>query len=68
MSTVAKIFISSVRKRLADSDGISGKAAIDGLVHCGILEDDSPEFVEEVRYKQEKGKEEFTVIMLDFYE
>lgn len=30
-----------VRKRLADLDGLSVKAVIDGLVHAGILADDS---------------------------
>lgn len=48
------ITIVSFRMRLADSDGISGKAAIDGLVHAGIIGDDSAEYVEEVRYKQIK--------------
>lgn len=51
-----RITIISYRCRLADSDGISAKAAIDGLVHCGVLRDDSPEFVKEVRFKQVKVK------------
>ncbi len=59
------IHIRSVRKRLADSDGISGKAAIDGLVHCGILQDDSAKFVEEVTYSQKKTKgPEYTEIII----
>ena len=33
------IHVHSVRKRLTDADGISAKAAIDGLVHAGILKD-----------------------------
>lgn len=48
------ITIVSFRMRLADSDGISGKAAIDGLVHAGVIRDDSPQYVEEVRYRQVK--------------
>ncbi len=48
------ITIVSFRMRLADSDGISAKAAIDGLVHAGVILDDSPQHVEEVRYKQVK--------------
>lgn len=61
------IRIHSLRNRLADSDGISGKAAIDGLVHCGILEDDSATFVKEVRFSQEKtiGNEK-TIITIEF--
>lgn len=48
------IHIHSRRHRLADPDGISGKAAIDGLVLAGILSDDSPKEVSEVTYSQEK--------------
>jgi len=59
------ITIHSYRKRLADPDGISAKAAIDGLVMCGILVDDSAEYVEEVRFKQTKSKIEKTVIVIE---
>lgn len=53
------IHVHSCRKRLIDADGISAKAAIDGLVHSGLLEDDSPQWVKEVSYSQEKaGKDE----------
>jgi hypothetical protein len=48
------IHIHSKRKRLVDADAVSAKAAIDGLVHAGLLQDDSPEYVEEVSYSQEK--------------
>jgi hypothetical protein len=51
-----RITVISHRSRLCDADGISAKAAIDGLVHCGILADDSPKFVKEVRYQQVKVK------------
>jgi hypothetical protein len=50
--------IVSYRLRLADSDGISAKAAIDGLVAAGILRDDSAKEVSEVRYRQVKVKNE----------
>jgi Holliday junction resolvase RusA-like endonuclease len=66
--TPARIHVHSVRKRLCDVDGISAKAAIDGLVHCGILEDDSPKYVKEVTYSQsktEKGEEERTEITIE---
>lgn len=52
--TRVRITIVSFRKRLADSDGISAKAAIDGLVHAGVIKDDSAKFVEEVAYRQVK--------------
>ena len=59
------ITVTSYRKRLCDADGVSFKAALDGLVHCGVLQDDSTEFVKEIRYKQVKvnsSTEEKTVI------
>jgi hypothetical protein len=53
------------RNRLADSDGISKKYAIDALVACGILQDDSPKFVpEEPRCVQEKSDVEETIITI----
>jgi hypothetical protein len=48
--------IVSYRVRLADADGISAKAAIDGLVMCGILADDTTKEISEVRYRQVKVK------------
>lgn len=56
------IHIHSYRKRLADPDGISAKAVIDGIVKAGVIKDDSPEFVRQVGYSQEKAVEEKTVI------
>lgn len=59
------ITIHSARHRLADPDGISGKAAIDQLVISGILQDDSAQFVKEVRFRQTKVKgEEWTEIQI----
>ena len=64
--TRCSITIHSIRKRLADPDGISAKAAIDGLVHAGILRDDSCKYVSEVRFTQEQGKDEETIITLEW--
>jgi Holliday junction resolvase RusA-like endonuclease len=48
---------------LTDADGASAKAVIDGLVIAGIIIDDSPEYVKEVRYSQAKTTgEEKTII------
>jgi hypothetical protein len=60
-----RLHIHSKRKRLCDADGISGKAAIDGLVYSGLLRDDSPEFVESVSYSQEKCDYEETIITIE---
>jgi hypothetical protein len=62
------ITVVSYRVRLCDADGISAKAAIDGLTHCGVLQDDSPKEVSEVRYRQIKVKnvsDEKTEIILE---
>ena len=58
------IHVHSIRKRLCDPDGISAKAAIDALVEGGILVNDSPEFVKEVTFSQEKGTPERTIISI----
>ena len=60
----AKIVVTSFRHRLVDVDGISVKAAIDGLVHAGVLEDDGPDFVREVILRQRKSSKERTVIKI----
>jgi len=64
-NTPVRVHFHSIRKRLADVDGISGKAALDGIVIAGILRDDSPGFVEQVTYSQEKGSEEKTIITIE---
>ena len=63
-NTPVSIHVHSIRKRLTDPDGISAKAAIDGLVHWGILTDDTSKEVEGVSYSQEKGEPEQTIITL----
>jgi hypothetical protein len=69
--SLCRIYIHNLRHKLADSDGISGKACIDGLVHGQILRDDSPKEVEWVRHTQEKiskKEKERTIIRVDVYE
>jgi hypothetical protein len=61
------IRVVSYRTRLADADGLSAKAAIDGLVHAGVIRDDSTKEVREVSYSQVKVKnknEEKTLIQI----
>lgn len=53
------------RSRLADMDGLSVKAAIDGLVEADVLADDSPEQVAEIVHRQTKGKPEETTIVIE---
>jgi hypothetical protein len=62
------ITVVSYRSRLCDADGISAKAAIDGLVMCGILADDTTKEIREVRYRQVKVKnanEEKTELIIE---
>lgn len=63
-TTRCRVHFHSVRKRLADSDGISGKACLDGLVHAGILSNDSTKEVQSTTHSQEKGEKELTVITI----
>jgi len=59
------LVVSCRRRRWCDTDNISLKACVDGLVHGGVLEDDR--FIEEVTISQvkcEKGEEESTVMEL----
>jgi len=56
LDSPVNMHIHSRRYRLADPDGLSAKAVIDGLVLGGLLEDDSPEFVKKVTFSQEKIK------------
>jgi hypothetical protein len=60
-----RVRVHSRRARLADPDGVSAKAVIDGLVQAGVLPDDSAEFIEEIRFTQETAKEDQTVIVLE---
>lgn len=60
-----RITFNHTRTRLADIDGLSGKAAIDGIVKVGILSDDSPKQVTEVVHTQTKGPIETTVITIE---
>lgn len=65
-----RITITVYRQRLCDTDNIAAKAAIDGIVRCGILLDDSAKFVKEVIYRQQKVKskeDEQTEILIEEY-
>ncbi len=67
MHKKCRLHVHSRTKRLADEDGRSVKAAVDGLREAGLFEDDSPEFVSQVSQSQEltTGDEE-TIIEIVF--
>ncbi len=50
------IRIDSYRVRLADVDGVSGKAVLDALVLAKVIADDTTKEVKEVLYSQTKVK------------
>ena len=58
------ITVTSYRKREHDTDGISAKAVLDGLVQCKILRNDSTKEVRSILFKSEISKEEKTIIEL----
>ena len=69
LSTPCRISFHSIRHRLADIDGLCGKAVLDGIVLLGVLPDDSPKFVAEVAHSQIKGNKteiEKTIITLEY--
>jgi hypothetical protein len=51
-------------RRLADPTGRSHSAVVNGLVRGGILPDDSPLYVKEIRETYEQRKNEETVIQI----
>ena len=57
-----RVHVHSKRRRLCDPDGISVKAAIDGLVAAKLLRDDSTKCIKEVSFSQEVSEVEETVI------
>ena len=68
MDKKVNISIVHYRHRKCDPGGISHKAAIDGIVDAGILQDDSAKEVEEIMERQEKilpGTPENTVISIE---
>ena len=60
--------VDTYRIRLADADGISAKAIIDGLVHCGILRGDTTKEIKEpveiYQHKVKNQEEERTEVRI----
>jgi len=60
--------VESVRKRLADEDGLCEKYVLDCCRYAGLIPDDSPELckVETSQRKAAKGEEEHTQITITY--
>ena len=56
------IVVHSTRKRLCDIDNIVIKPVLDQLVRSGLLGGDDARFVRSIKYTQEKGDPERTII------
>lgn len=52
--TPVRISVHHYRHRLCDADAPSIKAALDGIVHTGVLRDDSTKEIHEIRHRQFK--------------
>ena len=66
-NTQVCIHVHSIRYRLADVDGISAKACIDGIVNCGLLSSDTTKEIKDIKYTEElvrKPAGEKTVITI----
>ena len=66
--TPCRIGVHSIRKRLADPDGISCKAVLDGLTEAGVIADDDAKNVKGLSFTQEAGEEDETIITIEFLE
>ena len=60
--TYCGIRVHCKRKRLADPDGLSIKAILDGLTKAGVFADDNAKCIKEVRFTQAQSSEEETII------
>ncbi len=65
---IVDLHFHSRRYRLADPDGLIGKAVIDGLVDFGLLENDSAKEIRFIIHSQEKipkGEPEETILTIE---
>ena len=68
LAAPCRIHIHSKRHRLTDPDGVCAKYVIDGLIHCGLLPDDSPHWIQSITFSQEKiasTQDEATVVTIE---
>ncbi|MDX8390271.1 MAG: hypothetical protein R8M38_07255 [Mariprofundaceae bacterium] len=50
------LYIHSIRPRLLDMDNLCAKQLIDGIVHSGLIPDDSPRFIHAYTVTQQQAK------------
>ncbi len=57
------IHIHSIRRELADTDGISSKALLDGFVKANVLSNDTTKEIKSITYSQEQtNSDEKTIV------
>lgn len=64
-NTPVHIRVISYRKRPHDTDGVSAKAVLDGIVRRGILQDDTSKQVESITFESRQSDDEKTIIEID---
>lgn len=62
---LVRIRFHSKRARLADPDGLSGKAVLDGIVSRKILGNDSAKEISSVEHTQEVSPVEETIVTIE---
>lgn len=65
ITTPCRVVFYHYRKNLLDYDNLYTKSILDAVVRLGILEDDSPKYIQEISHKQIKSKEEKTLILIE---
>lgn len=63
--TPVKITILAYLKRTIDPDNVCSKLVIDGIKLCGLIQDDTPKYINSVTVKVIKSKEDKTVIEIE---
>lgn len=63
-NTSVDIRVISYRKRPHDTDGVSAKAVLDGLVRRGILPGDTSKQVKSITFESRQSDEEKTIIKI----
>jgi Holliday junction resolvase RusA-like endonuclease len=65
LDSPVNIRVISTRSRPHDTDGVSVKAVLDGIVRAGILPDDSSKQIKSITFESKQGKKENTIISIE---
>jgi hypothetical protein len=65
LDSPTRLHVHHIRARECDIDGLSIKAALDGLVACGVLPDDSAKHIKSIQVTASKGSPEKTIFTFE---